>query len=65
MVESLIHALVGKRVMSVQDAVSALEIAIDAQIDMVEAGRSSQATTHLLEVIRHSLEADLPNVTPH
>ena len=61
LVESLIHALVGNRVMSVRDAVGAMDIAIDAQLDMVDAGRSPAAATHLLEAIRCSMESDLPH----
>ena len=59
LVESLIHTRVGNRVISLPDAVNTMVIAIDAQVDMTEAGRSSVAATSLLEAIRRSLEADL------
>jgi hypothetical protein len=60
LVESLIHGLIGRRVLSVQDAVDIVEVALDAQIAMAEVGRSLALTTDLLEGMLRSLEVDLP-----
>lgn len=60
LVESLIHSLVETSSLSVQDAVSTIQVARDAQLDLVEADRSPHATTQLLEDILRSLEGDLP-----
>ena len=60
LVESLIHSLVETGSLSVEDAVSTIEVARDAQLDLAEADRSRPVTTQLLEDILHSLEGDLP-----
>ena len=60
LVESLIHGLIGRRILSVQEAVHLLEVALDAQVAMAEVGRSLAPTTELLEALLRSLEIDLP-----
>jgi hypothetical protein len=60
LVESLIHTLIDSRALSVRDAVSSVEVARDAQICLVEADRSTEAATQLLEAVLHSMAHDLP-----
>ena len=59
LVESLIHGLIGRRILSVQEAVDVVEVALDAQTAMAEVGRSTAPTTELLETLMGSLEIDL------
>jgi hypothetical protein len=60
LVESLIHGLVGRRVLSLQEAVDVIEVALDAQIGLEDIDRSIAPATDLLQALLRSLEIDLP-----
>lgn len=65
LVESLIHSLVNAGSLSVEDAITSIEVARDAQLALLEANRAPEASTQLLEHILRSLETDLPPDAPH
>ena len=65
LVESLIHGLTARSVLSVGEAVSIMEIALDAQIavadDAAQPTPSMQAATTLLFSLTESMKLDLPD----
>jgi len=65
LVESLIHGLTARSVLSVAEAVSIMEIALDAQIaiteDAAEPTPSMRRATTLLSSLVESLRIDLPD----
>jgi hypothetical protein len=65
LVESLIHGLTARAVLSVGEAVAVMEIALDAQIaiaeDAAQATPSMRRTTVLLSTLVDSLKIDLPD----
>jgi len=66
LVESLIHGLIARKVISVADAVEIIEIAADVKEDIGEALGDSPETLRkslaLLGAISSSLKPDLPRV---
>lgn len=65
LVESLIHGLTARSVLSVAEAVSVMEIALDAQVaiadDAVQPTSSMRQATMLLSSLLDSLRIDLPD----
>ena len=59
LVESLLHGLVARSLLTVQDAIEFLEVARDAQVEMAEAGRSPTSSTELLDALLRSMALDL------
>lgn len=63
LVESLIHALIEKSVLTVGEAVEVLEIAVEVNTEIAADQEGTSAMTlkslHLLEVIGRSLRTDL------
>jgi hypothetical protein len=64
LVESLIHSLIDIDSLSIEGAVAVIEVARDAQLDLVDAERSPEAATELLEDILRSIQNDLPRNAP-
>ena len=64
LVESLIHGLIARSLISVADAIEILEIAVNVSQELDEepskAARSGRGATTLLRAISRSLSADLP-----
>lgn len=66
LVESLIHVLIEKKVISVSDAVEVVETAREVKLDsgpqQGESFRTQQKSLWLLEAISVSLQRDLPKI---
>ena len=64
LVESLIHGLIARRVISVRDAVDCVEVALDADSEIQAERRAAPASPRqsaaILEAISASLSHDLP-----